>query len=269
MRNAVVIVALLAACGSKEARREGPSCDERAARMERRLGPLAAEPATGWAPDGVTLIESSRGAVIERHAPTLIVRRDGALELDGDPIAGPEHLRERIDMVRELRRDRDIDLDHVDLVADREAPAAAIAAVRAALPPGIEARLVVRGPARPTEPYDDALRRHPAVVQFDADNEGSDPGNRATHLARTMETIVAKCPPLIELYGAVAGGEDKAQIIAGGTPPAMRACQCRLTDPDLFEYILLKLFGAYDAPMRWLPLGDVPEGARTAADLAR
>lgn len=265
MRITVVAACLLAACGSKETRRDGPSCDERAQRMADRLGPLAEEPAAMLpVPDGVTPIESARGAAIDRGAPLVVVRRDGGLELDGAPVGGPDELRDRL---AEARR-RWPELARLDVLPDRDAPAAAIAAVLAARPPELEPRLVVRGPARPVAPYDDALRRAPSVVQFDAAMDRTDPSERAVELARTMETIVARCPPLIELFGAVAGVEDKGRTIARGTAPALRECGCRLTDPDLFEYIMLELLGAFDAPMRWLPLAEVPPDARTAADLA-
>lgn len=267
MRIAVVATCLLAACGSKEARREGPSCDERAQRMADRLGPLAGEPAAMMTvPEGLVPIESERGEPIGKFGPIVIVRRDGALELADEPVGGLEHLRDRLALERDRASRRPP--DHVYVLADREAPAAAISTVLAALPPELTARLAVRGPPRPAAPYDDALRRLPSVVQFDAEIDRADPSERAVSLARTMETIVVRCLPLIELYGAVAGAKDKGRTLADGTPPAMRACKCRLTDPDLFEYALLKLFGAFDTPMRWLPLPEVPASARTAADLA-
>lgn len=271
MRIAVVATCLLAACGSKkEAGGGGPTCDERAARMAARLGPLADEPGQMMTvPEGLTPIESSRGEPIDRPGPIVMVRKDGALELAGQPAGGPEQLRELLAM--ELERAARYPPDHLYVLADREAPASAIAAVLAARPPELTARLAVRGPARPAEPYDDALRALPSVVQFDAEMDKADPGERATRLAKTMEAIVARCPPMIRLYGAVAvdSAESKARTIANGTPPAMRECSCRLTDPDLFEYALLKLFGAFDTPMRSLPLTAVPTDARTAAELAR
>ena len=269
MRIAVVATCLLAACGSKKESGGGPTCDERAARMAARLGPLAGEPGQMMTvPEGVTPIESTRGEPIDSPGPVVIVRKDGALELEGQPVDGPEQLTELLAMV--LERAGRYRPDHLYVLPDREAPATAIAAVLAARPPELTARLAVRAPARPAEAYDAALRALPSVVAFEADMTGGDPSNRATRLANTMETIVARCPPLIALYGAVAAdGVDKGRMIAEGTPPAMRECKCRLTDPDLFEYALLRLFGAFDAPMRALPLTAVPADARTAADLAR
>ena len=268
MRTAALAACLLAACGSKEPRREGPSCEERAARMERRLGPLAGEPGQMITiPDGLAPIESSRGEPIRRQGPVVIVRRDGALELAGEPLGDPEELRVRL--VVDLDAAGRYRPDHIYVLADRDAPASAVAAVLAARPPELTARLAVRGPARPVEPYDEALRKTPSVIDFDTRMDQTNPSEKAVELARTMETIVAKCPPLIELYTAVAGAEDKGRTVANGTPPAMRACKCRLTDPDLFEYALLRLFGAFDTPMRSLPLDEVPADARTAADLAR
>jgi hypothetical protein len=266
MRTAIIAGCLLAACGSKEGRRGGPSCEERAARLERRLAVLAAEPAALIVvPDGLAPIESPRGEPIRAAGLVVTIRRDGALELSGEPVEGPDVLRDRLALAVEPARWDGADATYV--LADRAAPASAVAAVLAAGPPGLTARLVVRGPAPPAEPHDETLRELSSVVTFDATMEGTDPSERAVELARAMETIVARCPPIIEVFGAVAGVEDKGAMIARGTPPAMRACKCRLTDPDLFEYILLRLFGAFDAPMRSLPLEGVPADARTAADL--
>jgi hypothetical protein len=260
-----LLLCAAAACGAKDDDVEQTACDARADRLATRLSALAKEaPSWMYVPPGLTPIESPRGAAMERPEPTVVVRRDGALEYRGEPT--PD-LGERLAIERRIHPDASA----VYVLADRDAPAAAVGQVVAALPAGMSARLVVRGPERPIDDADRRLRRQPSVAEFAAGIDRKDVSERAVHAAEAMSKAIGRCTPMIELFGAVAGvdPEGKTRIVAEGAPRALRACGCRLADVELFEYVLLSIFDAYGAPMRWLPLADVPADARTAAELAR
>ena len=58
--------------------------------------------------------------------------------------------------------------------------------------------------------------------------------------------------------------------VAQHLPGALRACACDLEDPDLFEYLMMEMAGAYGRQHRWIPLARDHHAlpASTVADLA-
>jgi len=267
MRTAAHLLLCLAAACGPVGEPSGPPCEVRAKRLTARLAALADEgPSRVFVPGDVTPIESDRGAHLDQRGPQVIVKRDGTVVFNGEPLGAIEtDLRDRLAIEREIRPD----VRALYVVADREAPASVLARVLAGIPEGLEPRLVVQGPRRPMLDYDTGLLRTASVKDFAAAVEREGPSQKAVFVAETMERAVGTCAPLMKAFGGVAGLEPdgKMRFMAEAAPRAMLECQCKLADVDLFEYVMAALFDAYSAPVRWVPLPRPPPSARTAADL--
>ncbi len=247
-----------------------PSCDQRADEMGRLMRAAADQPPVimSSGPGMPVLPETRAGEVVRVPGYVLTIDAGGGLELEGDRISRPEEIKERIERPRHSRVERKV----VYLWADREARVTAVVDAIAALPPGLERRLVVLDPTPPRQPAP-RLLQSAGVKKLHADLESgtAGPSERATVLARALQGAVAPCAPLVRAFGDVAGVEDKGGFLARETPAALRACNCAMVDVDVVEYAMLAMLGVYDRWPRALPLPAEPElrkhGKRTVGEL--
>ncbi|MCB9559344.1 MAG: hypothetical protein H6709_18250 [Kofleriaceae bacterium] len=272
----VLVVAAATGCGN-EARRAGPSCAERADRLGAALRGLADQVRVFGPGVAVAPPELPHGRPLSRAAAgpvqlTLEVGRDGTVTIRGTSLgADRDALRERL-AAEAARAGVDPDAPSTPtlyVVADAATTLAALDDVVAAVPEAFELRLVGVGPEPSLSPYLTELRDLPAAKKVRDDIEHADPSLRATRVASHMQDVVGSCAPLIRIFGGVAATEeDKATYMAREVPGALRACSCKVGDPDVVEYLLLEVFDAYQRPQRWLPLARAHADAAAGATVA-
>lgn len=247
-----------------------PSCDQRADEMGRLMRAKADQPPMimSSGPGMPVLPETRAGEVVRVPGYVLTMDARGGLELEGDRITRPEEIKERI----ERPRYRGVERNVMYLWADREARVAAVVDAIAALPPGLERRLVVLDPTPPPQPAV-RLLQSAGVRKLQADLRPGvvNPSERATVLAKALQGAVAPCAPMVRAFGDVVGEEDKGGFLAREVPAALRACNCAMVDVDVVEYGVLAMFGVYDRWPRALPLPAEAElrkhGQRTVGEL--
>ncbi len=262
------LAALAAACGRKDQAADAAACADRAQRMSATLPDFAAELRV-FHDATVTPPELPAGRRIVFAATAIVVNRDGAVSLEGNTL-GADRAALREQLTARLARTVDIATPDLYVVAEAATPVRVLDEVLAAVPEGFELKLTGLGPALELTPYHRQLQEQPWARALDAELRTADPSSAAVELSRRMERALGtRCAPLTRVYGSVTTEEDKGSYIARETPIALRACQCAVAEPDVLEYLLLAVFGAYDRPQRWIPLvREHGDAAGTVADLA-
>ncbi len=240
------------------------SCDERMDRFAARLAPAAKE--GNWLPIPAEIepIESPRGEPVQWGGAVVVLTRDGAITLDGEPVAEAE-LGEQLAAWRRMREQMAATsraMAAVYVWADRAADPAKVARIAAAAPAALPARLVVVGAQHVADDYEKALLGHATVAGFrDQLATADEPSNRAVMVAEHISNAVGLCAPLIRVFGNTAGIEasSKGEYLAKGAPSALRECDCGVADLDLLEYALLAVMGAFERPVRTVPIAEAAD----------
>ncbi len=258
----LVVATLCFACSSSSSQSEPTpkkqSCEQRMDRFAAQLAPVATEPGNLLAvPARVHLVESDKGSPVREPGVTIAVDRDG-MTVDGELVERVEpDLRERLARQGEMMEALGEALS-IYIAADASTPAPRVAEIAASAPEGVDVRFVLLGPARGGAAYEQELLAVPAVQQLHRDMDSVDPSRRAMQLAQSVEQAIGTCTPLIRVFGQIAAlaPADKGAFLAREAPAALRQCKCNVGDLDLLEYAMLAVMGAFDRPLRWIPVAD-------------
>ncbi len=239
------------------------SCDQRMDRFAAHLGPAVKQGSWRVIPPGIEPIESTRGEPLQAGGPEVVLARDGGVTLNGEPM-DPSALDERL--AAWLRMQEQIGADPRAMSAlyiwvDRAADPATVARLAAAAPAKLPPRLVVVGPKPTPGAYQKELLGHPTVAAFRDRIAGADPSQRAVAVAEALSNAIGICAPLVRVFGDIASieGSKKGEYMAEHAPAALRECSCRVADLDLVEYALLGTLGAFEQPIRTLPIADAAD----------
>lgn len=212
-------------------------------------------------PKGLTAPVSQAGHAIDRQGLSLVMAPSGFIIFNQQVIGGPAELAKRLAHERQSRAlhspEKRPSPRPLYVIADVGTELVALDAILSAVPASLELRLVVLGPAQPTQAYERELRANASVQRF-IDTAGShDPSTRAMHSAEHLELAIGDtCPAVAKAFGEVATKErsQKSTFMAEALPEALAACRCQVLDHDLVDYAMLALFNAFEAPQQWLPL---------------
>jgi hypothetical protein len=187
---------------------------------------------------------SRSGHPVDRGGPRIEVEKDGRLLLDGELVRDPAALTDELRISLLTRDDPGAAAPPIYVRADGRTSAAALGRIEAAIPAGFTVRrLLVEAP----DP-----RRVPSPAQGVVQ-----PRTSATVLtySEAMRRGLSGpgCLPIMRFFAHAAEG-DQGDRGARGIPAALRECHCQVPDLDLAETALLQLYGAFERPLRWLPL---------------
>jgi hypothetical protein len=231
----------------------GKDCPTRVAEV-RALFAAGADDWTGISPaTGMQLAESSRGGPLAEGIP-VFVRADGSYEFEANAYAdiaalrGPlaDNLDKALTLAANLGRPAS---GSVLLVADARAPASAVVALTAAVPPEVRFALVVNlaGDIVPPGPP------MPAAVQA-ALNVPAEARSRA--IAELMTPAIGTCKALSDLFGAVAtvDADQRGATLVAGLPAAIEQCNCEGLDLDTVISLIWNMSGKTAVSQRAIPL---------------
>ena len=101
---------------------------------------------------------------------------------------------------------------------------------------------------------DRELLDQPTVRQVAAKLPGIEP-DATTYVAQEIRGALGGCTAVLEVFVESGKSEGRAaEVLASRIPPALRACDCNVRDADVFEWGMLATFGAYEPPLRWVPV---------------
>lgn len=248
-----------------------PSCEKRATRLSDRLAALEA---TGKLMVGfssaVKLIASSYGKSIDIGGTWVAITAAGEISLSGKNNTDLEREIHSMKVDAEMRGDGSA-IGPVYLAADTAASARLLLEVAAKFrAQNIETRLMTAGPEVVDRGYDSELRAVPSVQSYLAGSPSAEQvSDRAGYLATQLELAIGvNCSPLVKVFSDIAGAPatQKSALLATEMPKGLQTCQCNLPDLDLFEFVMLEIFGAWERRHRWiaLPVGTARKGQTVA-----
>jgi hypothetical protein len=113
-------------------------------------------------------------------------------------------------------------------------------------------RLVVIAAERQPEPR---LLAVPSVKRLH-DQVVADRSKRVLLVADPVQAAMAACEPLFRALNtaALTRADQERDVTGRAVSEALRACDCRIPDLDLFEYGLLSGLGLYRPRLEWRPV---------------
>lgn len=249
-RPFAAVLLWLSACGTSSDSPPAPApvpatapltCEARVRELEVRLAHTPdAPPLT--VPDDLELPASSTGAAIDADGPTVVLRADGRLQLDGEHVSSSREVRDRLDALLRMH----------DILHPGEGPpvvfvaaetGVASARIREVLGARSERILVLGRDPTPASvpPCPESLaslcpRLGPA---------GS--AARTALLSEAWTRALGSCDDLVRMHRAIANTHPttRAQILRRGLSEGLRACECeRGLDLEAIEYLALVTLGA-------------------------
>lgn len=227
----LILAVLTSGCG-----KSAKECRTEAEALGKLLAEADTEPSLLQVPANVVL--PSRTDLPRRelsYAPAVNLTAT-AITYQGQQLAGPEDLRERLAAARANVED-DIargrfhgERPHPELVyflIDEATPwLRVVDTVKVAGEAGMRAPAFVFATPITSKPPP----RAPIDDKLDAIIASEDASNKAIELARIMSTEVEDCPALMKAFGAVASEESKskAQVLIEAIPPALIDCGCNV-----------------------------------------
>ena len=242
--------------------------------MEQYAPALAASlPSFLAIPTDVSPVDSSFGAPVARMGLVVVIGRDDALTFTGQPVRLDEladRFADELALIeREQRAGRTKETPPVYVWADAGSSVGALRAVVSAVPDALTPQIAVAGPRRTPQSYEDSLMKDTGARRLRDHMSTGDASMRATVLAEQITIAIYGCRELAETFAHVASVpvQDKGRHIAEQAPVAMRACGCRMVNPDMVEYALASMLGAFERPVHAFALRFEP-AARTQLTVA-
>ncbi|MGN6104671.1 MAG: hypothetical protein ACTHU0_06185 [Kofleriaceae bacterium] len=263
-----------------------PECQARAKRIGERLSALAkSRPGIppSMFPAGFALPTSAAGKSIDAPGVTVTITADNKVMTMGEPVPLEEgarlidehYYRQAFESVAMGRGPKGP--WNLYVYADRKTQVASLAKVfgnelfqqdqpdRSFTP-----RLLVAGDAA-IDPADAALLEKPSVKKV-VEGMPKKVEELDIYRAKTMRDAGDPCPSLPKAYVAPSLGSPMmaTATMAEALPKALLACDCKSSDPDVWEWGTLHIFGAYQPAPRWIEMPKLDaKDKRTIGDLVK
>jgi hypothetical protein len=302
MRPALLAMLALVACHSKqdkpaEARRDeakppamtndapgvdqARSCDARAERLRKRLLALASTlpgQLPILLPDGLTLPAAAAGKAIDEPSVVVMFTRDDQVGAGGNIVSLAEGAR----LIDEAYARPETEAMYMDrgpkrpwplyVWADKDAKVASLAKLFASDPEmfhNFKLRLLVEGAPPAPEP----LVEKPAVKQVVEAMPRKTDEEAEIYRAQHFRAAGDPCSTLPMAYAKSSiesGPANELAVIAERLTAAMVECKCNLSNPDVWEWGLLSMFGAFHPRPTWIEMPALAKtDKRTVAELVK
>lgn len=230
------------------------ACDVRAARLEQALASLPASGPIVPVPARLEAPETSSGVVVRTSAPTVTVRADGALELDGRALADGAALGTDLSTLRRRWSLIDPSSAYPAVLHAWVDRGVTLAALRTRLSAAADHRVVVLAVDR--APRAEGPRCPRSLGTSCARLPRLPARERSAELQLAWWSAADDCESLRDLSASITGAPstDRARVMREALPAAVRACGCA-ADVDAIEYVAsVALASPFDPPVRALEL---------------
>jgi hypothetical protein len=247
----------------------GGECADRSARLDKRLHELAAA-TPGFLPkvDKLEAPAAAAGKPFDSRGFVVAVAKDGTTYVQGEHFKTAQELGRYLDAMNKSALEKHVMAggSSKDAVfplyiwADREAAASAVAGVLATAEANgshWSPRLVVAGAKPATAPEVSAKASAVAAKLPPSEPEAT------KYIADQLKAAMGECKDLImslatsTLEGVPQKQSDK---LVADIPAGLAKCECKIPDPDVFEWGMHAWFGAWAPALAWV---DMPKLAKT------
>ncbi len=261
LRFGLGLLVCVAACSG-----DTRECSNKAAAMRTLFAKAEFEPAVINPPPGMQLSETSVGGPVGDGIP-LFVQADGSYVFGVDTHATYADLKEPLaeEFDKAIQLGENIGRPYhgrMIMVADPRAPARAILAVVADLPPGTDVGLVANlaGDTVPTAPPSTPAVQAALAVP---------PTQRSGAIAEVLKTAIGSCTPLSDAFAGVAEttADDRTRFLLDALPPALEKCNCVSVDVETLVATVWGMTGKTAPAKRQLALNIVADPSAEAVEL--
>jgi len=290
MRATWIIIAFAVGCSSKDAGKPAPkqepepppavktpepaptqaggSCDDRAARLGKRLQELAAA-TPGFMPIvAINAPQAAAGKPFDTRGDVVAMAKDGKTFAQGEGFATQKDLENYLDAMEKTELER-FYMDGGNsntkfplyLWVDRDAPVSAIADLLASetvKDSHWAPRLLVVGTTAPEADTD----LSPDVSAIAAKLPVGEPA-ATVYVADQLKAAMGSCSALITPLGTASleGLPGKiTEKLVKELPSGLKQCDCKITSPDAFEWGTDVWFGSTSPALAWIDMPKITKG---------
>jgi hypothetical protein len=245
------------------------ACADRTAHLDKRLHELATA-TPGFMPlaHDIAAPDAAAGKPFDTRGFVIGIARDGKTSTQGQVFATLKDLGDYLDAMNKQALEKFImagGSSHdahfpVYLWVDKDTPAGAVAdvlATAAAAGDHWSMRLLVASKtAPPPEPAP------PAEVKAIADKLPATEPDATKYLVQQLRDAIGACKPIIVTLGTASLEglpQKEADKLAKDVPAGLASCECKLPNPDVFEWGMHVWFGTLAPPLAWV---DMPKVAK-------